>query len=180
MSIPIFLSHPKPHNDAQNVFLGNLRDYLKDTVCLDMDPLTLGETYYDSKNPLAGIRRLMSTSNGVLVVALRRYFIKNGEERRINKHGTAEVKEISGFWMTSPWCHIEAAMAFQLRLPLLIFIESNVHPDGILEKGVVGNYLPELDLDKPVEDYLKQKEFIDNMNTFAGDVRHTWFSRGIP
>jgi hypothetical protein len=180
MPIPIFLSHPKPHNDAQSSFLENLQNYLKDSKGMDLDPLTLGETYYDWQNPLAGIRRLMLTSNGVLVIALRRYFIKNGEERRINKQRTAEVKEISGFWMTSPWCHIEAAMAFQLGLPLLILIESDVHPDGILEKGVVGNYLPEFDLDQSVEDYLKQKEFIDNMNIFAGNVRQKWFLRGIP
>lgn len=177
MTIPIFLSHPKPHNDNQRSFLENLRNYLEHE---GMSPLTLGETYYDWQNPLAGIRRLMITSNGVMVIALRRYFIKDGEERRINKHGTTDVKEISGIWMTSPWCHIEAAMAFQLGLPLLIFIESDVHPDGILEKGVIGNYLPEFDLEEPVEDYLKQKEFKDNMEIFAGKVRQNWFLKGIP
>ena len=53
---------------------------------------------------------------------------------------------ISGKWFTTPWCQIEPAMAFQIGLPVLIFRESGVLAEGILEKGVFGTYMPEFDL----------------------------------
>jgi hypothetical protein len=177
MTIPIFFSTPKPNNDDQEKFIAKIRDYLKSR---GMDPLTLGVTDYDWKSPLSGIRRLMLMSNGVLVIGIKRYIIEKGEERRIDKNGKPESKDISGLSMTSPWCHIETAMAFQLGLPLLILIEKGVYQDGILEKGIVGNYLPEFDLNKSIEDYFKDKEFLDNIGSFEGEVRSTWNSRGFP
>jgi hypothetical protein len=38
-------------------------------------------------------------------------------------------------------------------LPILIFREKDVVDDGILEKGIVGLYMPEFDLDKPFDYY---------------------------
>jgi hypothetical protein len=61
--------------------------------------------------------------------------------------------------MTIPWCHIEAAMAFQLGLPLLIFRKRGVHDDGALERGVTGFYLPEFDLTNACDDYFQKQEW---------------------
>lgn len=47
--------------------------------------------------------------------------------------------DISNKWLTSPYCHIEAAMVFQIELPVLVFREKGVIDDGILEKGVLGS-----------------------------------------
>ena len=38
-------------------------------------------------------------------------------------------------------------MAYQLGLPILIFRQKGVIDDGILERGVVGLYMPEFDLE---------------------------------
>ena len=54
--------------------------------------------------------------------------------------------------MTSPFCHIEPAMAFQLGLPVLVFREKGVLDDGILEKGGCWVYiLSEFDLDFSID-----------------------------
>jgi len=56
-----------------------------------------------------------------------------------------ELKEskIRDMWLTSPYCQIESATAYQLSLPILILREAGVIPEGLLKKGVIGTYMPE-------------------------------------
>jgi hypothetical protein len=96
--------------------------------------------------PMTAIRRLMLECNGVLVIAFRRYWVENGHENFNCDIEGVECKAISGTWMTSPWCHIEAAMGFQLGLPLLVLREQGVLADGLLDRGVRGANYPEFDL----------------------------------
>ena len=143
-------------------------------------PRTLGVTDYDMDAPLTAIRRLMLESNGLITIAFRRAYIEKG----IGKYGTdiSGVKEfeINGQWTTSPYCHIEPAMAFQLGLPILIFREAGVIADGILEKGVTGTYLPEFDLSKNPDYYLTSKEWLQVIGKWEGYVRKVAESRGCP
>jgi hypothetical protein len=63
-------------------------------------------------------------------------------------------------WLTSPWAHIEPAMAYQIGLPVLILRESGVLDDGVLEKGIIGLYMPEFDLAALGEEhYLNSQEW---------------------
>jgi hypothetical protein len=39
--------------------------------------------------------------------------------------------------MTTPYVHLEAAIAFQLGLPILLFVEKGVILEGALESGVM-------------------------------------------
>jgi hypothetical protein len=88
MSIPVFLSFPKPHMQAQLLFVLCNADHLKER---GREGRTLGENEYDMNAPLAGVRRLMLESNGALVVAFRRYWIENGSE----KYG-ADIQAVKG------------------------------------------------------------------------------------
>lgn len=76
---------------------------------------TLGVTDYDMDAPLSAIRRLMLESNGLLTIAFRRTFV----ERGIQQHGTdiegLQENAVKGQWLTTPWAHIEPAMAFSTR-----------------------------------------------------------------
>ena len=50
-------------------------------------------------------------------------------------------------------------MAYQLGLPILILREKGVIEEGILEKGVVGLYMPEFDVEKPLDRYFNSTEW---------------------
>lgn len=86
----------------------------------------------------------MIESNGLLTVAFRRAHIKDGVSKP-NSDINEKEYSISDEWVTSPYCQIEPAMAFQLGLPILIFREKGVIAEGILERGVTGTYLPEFE-----------------------------------
>jgi hypothetical protein len=150
--IPIFLSYPKPYNSNQRDFIAQVSAHLEDNGFV---PRTLGVTDYDMDAPLVKIREMMEECCGLLSIAFRRAHIKDGSGKPLTK----DEYSICGKWLTSPYCHIEPSMAFQLNMPILIFRESGVIDDGILEKGVVGMYLPEFDLDELSENYFKSLEW---------------------
>lgn len=97
-------------------------------------PRILGVTDYDMDAPLKAIRWLMLESNGLLSIAFRRSYVEKGYSKSKSDIGEVEVN-IAGAWITSLYCQIEPAMAFQLGLPVLVLRENGVLEDGILEKG---------------------------------------------
>lgn len=177
MNISIFLSYPKPCSKSQREFIECVRTYLTGR---GFSPRTLGVTDYDMDAPLRAIRRLMRESNGLVTVAFRRTFIEKGASHY--RTDIEELKEIpvDGKWLTSPWAQIEPAMAYQLGLPILIFRESGVFADGILERGVVGLYMPEFDLGKAIGDYFKSAEWSEVMGKWEGFVRGVVDKKGNP
>ena len=92
----------------------------------------------------------MLESNGILVVAFRRTLIEKGVYKPNNIH---DQKVLNNTWITSPYTQIEPAMAFQIGLPILILRENGVLADGILERGVIGTYMPEFSLEDTAPDY---------------------------
>ncbi len=89
-----------------------------------------------------------------------------------------ETDTINDKWLTSPYCQIEPAMAFQLGLPILIFREKGVIQEGILEKGVIGTYLPEFDLDEPIEEYFKKQEWKQLIDKWDRYVKNVYEQKG--
>ena len=75
--------------------------------------------------------------NGLLAIALKRTHIEKGYQYKNKK-----LQDINNKWLTSPYCKNEPAMAFQLGLPILILRDKSVISDGILEKGVIDNFMP--------------------------------------
>jgi hypothetical protein len=177
MRISIFLSYPKPCFSKQQTFISRITDFLKSQ---GFEPRTLGVTDYDMDAPLKAIRRLMIESNGLITIAFRRTFIAEGTMQYRTDINGLEEKPISGRWMTTPWSHIEAAMAYQLGLPILIFREKGVVDDGILERGVVGLYMPEFDLDKLGDEYFTSAEWSGIIGKWEGYVRAVVEKKGSP
>ncbi len=176
MKISVFLSYPKPYLKVQRDFIDSVIEYL---LSRGLEPRTLGVTDYDMEEPLIAIRRLMMESNGLLTVAFRRGYIENGQGKPDSDIGESYY-DLSNRWITSPYCQIEPAMAFQLGIPILILRESGVIADGILEKGVTGTYLPEFDLDNPVSQYLNSCEWQQLIGKWEGCVRRVVESKGRP
>ena len=176
MKISVFLSYPKPYLKVQRDFIDSVIEYL---LSRGLEPRTLGVTDYDMEEPLIAIRRVMMESNGLLTVAFRRGYIENGQGKPDSDIGESYY-DLSNRWITSPYCQIEPAMAFQLGIPILILRESGVIADGILEKGVTGTYLPEFDLDNPVSQYLNSCEWQQLIGKWEGCVRRVVESKGRP
>lgn len=172
----VFLSYPKPYLKRQEDFIQRIIAYLEKR---DFLPRTLGVTDYDMDAPLTAIRRLMLESNGLITIAFRRCFIKHGVGKPCSDLGEEEYS-ISGQWLTSPYCQIEPAMAFQLGLPVLILREKGVIADGILEKGALGVYMPEFDLDNNIDDYFESKEWGQIIRKWEGYVRKVVENKGRP
>jgi hypothetical protein len=177
MNIPIFLSYPKPFLKKQQEFIEGITTYLAER---SFAPRTLGVTDYDVSEPLTAIRRLMLESNGVLVIAFRRYEIINGRANPNSDIDNIKGHDLSNQWQTSPWCQIEPAMAFQIGLPILILREKGVIADGILEKGVIGTYMSEFDLDGSLDTYFLSQQWKQIIAIWEGYVRRVVENKGHP
>jgi hypothetical protein len=174
--IPIFLSYPKPFNKKQVQFITDIKQYLDDRGFIGR---TLGVTDYDMDEPLTAIRRLMLECNGIITIALKRVKIEIGSGKPDSDIGDISYS-INDKWFTSPYCQIEPAMAFQIGLPILIFREKGVIAEGLLEKGVSGIYLPEIDLDDTLNKYLASDECRQIIGKWEGFVRQVVENKGKP
>jgi len=177
MSISIFLSYPKPHLKKQETFIESLKNYLTGR---GFSPKTLGVNEYDMDVPLTSIRRLMLESNGIITIAFRRLFVEHGTFRKDADILGVDENHYDGFWLTSPYCHIEPAMAYQLGLPILIVREKGVHMEGLLERGAVGTYLPEFSLDGDPTEYFRTPEWNSLIGKWEGYVRSVVDVKGKP
>lgn len=176
MKTSVFLSYPQPYLKRQEDFVRLIIKYLRER---GFEPRTLGVTDYDINEPLAAIRRLMLESNGLITIAFRRSLIKSGISKPESDIGKSAC-QLTGNWLTSPYCQIEPAMAFQLGLPILILKEKGVIPEGILEKGVTGTYLPEFNLEDSVSEYLDSEEWRQLIGKWEGYVRNVSENKGRP
>ncbi len=177
MKISIFLSYPRPHQSRQQGFIDALCDYLRSR---GFAARTLGVTDYDMDVPLKAIRRLMLESHGLITVAFRRTFVQCSVSRKDPDLPGAVESAARDYWLTSPYCQIEPAMAYQIGLPTLILREAGVLCDGLLDRGVVGVYMPEFCLDRSPTEYLSSDEWADLIGKWEGYVRAVVDHRGSP
>lgn len=177
MRSPIFFSYPKPWSAEQDDLVGRVSAYLSDR---GFEPRTLGVTDYDMDAPLKAIRRLMLESNGLVTVATRRVRIERGAAMVRSADRTLREESLLDQWLTTPWAHIEAAMAYQLGLPILIFREKGVLADGLLEDGVVGFYMPEIDPHGDLDAYFASPAWIQPLGQWEGRVRRVIEHKGEP
>ena len=177
MPVSVFLSHPQPVNDEQKEFIGKLSLWLGTRGFM---PRTLGVTDYSDAAPLEGIRGLMSECNGLICIAFRRTHVESGTKTvRVGKN--YQSKPMNDQWLTSPWAQIEPAMAYQIGLPVLVLRESGVLDDGVLEKGIIGLYMPEFDLGiSDDEHYLDSQEWVQISTGWEQHVRTVVRNKGRP
>ncbi|MBN1611255.1 MAG: hypothetical protein JW940_31775 [Polyangiaceae bacterium] len=176
MAIPVFLSYPQPHITEQVDFVREVAAYLRTR---GLEPRTLGVNEYDTDAPLTAIRRLMLESNGLITIAFRRLWIDQATWKKDANMESVVATPFVESWLTSPWCHIEPAMAFQLGLPILLLRERGVLADGILEKGVVGMYVPEFTADT-ASGFLHSLEWNELVAKWEGQVRSVREAKGRP
>ena len=136
----VFLSVGRPHDAAQAAFLMKLEASLR---ARRMEPWTLGRSDYDYRNPLRAIRSSMMECHGAVIVGLERSYSPILFERR----GSPDQRRITHVASSTPWNQLEAGMAYQLELPLLILKERALRAEGILDPAIGDYFVTEFDID---------------------------------
>lgn len=172
----IFFSYPTPWATEQEEIIARVCAYLEQR---GFEPRTLGVTDYDMDAPLHAVRRLMLECNGLVTIALRRTHVIEGVKKHPSETDASIDVSLDDRWLTTPWPHIEAAMAFQLGLPILVFREQGVVADGVLEQGVVGTYMPEIPSGN-MGDYFSSPQWTQPMGQWEGRVRRVIEQKGRP
>lgn len=148
MTKEIFLSVGGTANDEQERFVQALESRLR---AEGLSPNTVGRNMFSSDAPLRTIETLMDRCVGTVVLALERSYFPEG----IDKRGGSSEKILTNIALPTPWNHIEAAMSYSRRLPLLVIVEEGLKHEGLLEPGYDW-YVQTIPLD---EAYFSSTEF---------------------
>lgn len=123
----VFLSVGRISNAEQETFLKKLEEKLTKR---DLHTKTIGRNTFTSAQPLERIREVMRQSRGLIVLAYERTVIETGIE-----HGPLgdDPTKLEGRLLSTPWHHVELAMAKMLELPTFVVLQKGVHQEGLLE-----------------------------------------------
>ncbi len=127
MPIKVFVSAGTPADDSQRIFRDAVVNAIKLTGLI---PRLMDNRDWDYRNPLRGITRAMSECCGVVVVAYARYQVDLGAELR--EGGGRPLESIA---FPTAWNQIEAAMAYEKGLPLLVVAEKRLRREALLDSG---------------------------------------------
>ncbi|MGJ4997289.1 hypothetical protein ACQR0Z_22895 [Bradyrhizobium sp. HKCCYLS3077] len=144
----VFLSVGAASNEEQEAFVRAVEDRLRSE---GLNPQTVGRNAFSSDAPLKKVVELFDNCHGAVVIALERTFFPSG----IDKRGGPSETQLSNVRLPTPWNHIEAAMAYSRRLPLMVLVESGLKSEGLLERGYDW-YVQSI---KPVPSALTTNEF---------------------
>jgi hypothetical protein len=157
----VFLSVGAPHLAVQTQFLERVERSLR---ARGFRCQTLGRNNYDNRNPLRAIRDLMLHCDGAVIVGFERRFARTAIEKR----GASGERTLKDVRTATPWNHLEAGMAFQLDLPLLILKDRTIHAEGILDQAV-GEYLV-FEFDLPAEARSLSRPMKKTIETWSAQV----------
>ncbi|MCB0518847.1 MAG: hypothetical protein H6577_22060 [Lewinellaceae bacterium] len=158
-TIPVFFSRGTPYNDAQkkfmDYFIGRFEQY----------GLRLETPMWSSENPLLPVREKMKEVYGCIVLALERMQAVES----IYKPGSPKEEKFREEFFPTPWVQMEAAMAYQQELPLLIFSEKKLKTEGMIEMGVHEFRIFKVNAEQPEE---LDEEFYKNLiESWAAKVK---------
>lgn len=124
----IFISVGGTANDQQERFVCLLEERLRSEGLI---PHTVGRNTFSVDAPLRTVEQLIDKCVGTVVVALERSYFPGGLEKR----GGDLEKVLEEIRLATPWNHIEAAMSYVKRKPLLVIVERGLKSEGLLEPG---------------------------------------------
>lgn len=126
----VFISMGTPFTEQYSKFRDELESLLRDRC--NVNPRIIGKNEYPAGNPLSHIRNVMRECHGIVIVAYERTLIKTGIEKR----GGQDAKEINGRTYTTPWNHIESAIAYSLSLPIYVLCQHGLTEEGLIESKI--------------------------------------------
>lgn len=137
----VFISHPTPCNKDQKFFLSLIKKELEQ---YDLNPINLGQNNWSFESPLKPIKTLMEGCVAAIVIGLERHHCYIGYEKEFTK----DSKETLHKYTSSPWVHIEAGMAYQKGIPLLILKENKIYEEGIFDPQISNSFIFNFELKK--------------------------------
>jgi len=140
-TINVFISHPTPYNKYQEAFLVLIELELEKH---GLNPTNLGKNNWNFRSPLKPIKEIMDTCVAAIIIGLERHHSLIGYEKEFSKSS----KELIHKYSSSPWIQIEAGMAYQAGLPILILKEDKVYDEGILDPQISDSFVFEFELKK--------------------------------
>jgi hypothetical protein len=164
----IYLSVGSKLNDAQEAFVKSLEARIK---AAGMTTHTLGRSEFSSDAPLIAVKALMDTCDGAIVLALERLRFTEGLERP----ESADEKPLGPTSLPTAWNQIEATLAYERRLPLLVIVDEKVRQDGMLE----AKYDWYVETINTVVEQLDSLEFVARMRHFGEKVQEKYRMRSV-
>lgn len=143
MATNVFLSCGSVCTEAQERFVSAVEQHFEAN---GLRPLTIGRTVFDHGQPLKLVDKVMRRCAGAAILGYERMHIADGMERR----GSSRAAAVRDAVTPTPWNQIEAAMAYTLRLPLLVIAENGLRKEGLLEPGYDWRVVT-VDLAQPLE-----------------------------
>ncbi|QDT78417.1 hypothetical protein Mal35_18660 [Gimesia maris] len=158
MPAKVFVSVGSPADVTQKKFREAIISAIETT---GLTPRVMSNRDWDYKNPLRGLRRAMSDCSGAIVIAYARYEFPNGIEKR-----TPRSKPLRETAFPTSWNQIEAAMAYEKGLPLLVVAQTGLRPDAMFENsGDIRPYWTDLD-----PEVCHSDGFLGYLNSWKEDV----------
>jgi hypothetical protein len=156
----VFVSKPNALNETQRTFWSRLSAILAER---GLTARTLGETDYPNSAPMEAVRQLLAECDGAIVLGLAQLEVQSGEL----KPGTPSARGASGTRWPTPWNHIEAAMAYVLKRPLLIIHEPGVS-GGVFDVGSSDRFIHQAELS---HEWLASPRFLQPFNEWSLEVQ---------
>ncbi len=172
--IPIFLSTTTHLNDNQQRFLNRLILEIENALLFPRT-LPLSESYPESI--LTDIRRLVSSSYGMLAVNLRRFKIQTVD---VN---AGPLPPSTPFWIGSVYSQVEPSMAFQFGLPLLLVREEDTDANnGIWAGGIapLNLFIVWHSETQTVEQFFNTPEWRSAFANWSAQVRNAFYIQTEP
>ncbi|MGF7118377.1 hypothetical protein [Methanobacterium oryzae] len=142
--ISVFLSMGTPHKNIQQEYRDELNSYFESQGIIAE---TLGATFWSNEAPLIPIKKKMKEVHGAAILGMERIHLISGCEKP-GSHSPSKLEEL---YFSTVWNHIEASMAYQTGLPLLILKEDKLFPEGIFDRGIHEWYIVEINPENPEE-----------------------------
>jgi hypothetical protein len=172
--IPIFLSTTTHLNDKQNQFLNRLILEIENALLFPRT-LPLSESYPEII--LTDIRRLVSSSYGMLAMNFRRFFVD------IVNTNVGQPPSTTPFWEGSVYSQVEPSMAFQFGLPLLLVREDNTDENnGIWAGGIapLNTFIIWDSENQTVDEFFSTIEWREAFANWSAEVRNAYYIQTEP
>src|SRR5262249_5149968 len=126
-------------------------------------------TDYPAKSPMTEILMLARRCSGGVIFGFSQFETDKG----VWKRGTPDEKCQRGvIAFPTPWNHLEAAVLYALRMPLLVFKEKQIS-GGIFDKGVADLFIHEMPLPKLTKS--TRGALREVIRKFAADVQTRYY-----
>lgn len=133
--INIFISRP---TWIAEEFKEGLTGFLSFLDTHDITPRTLGSTDYPTESPLDEVITIMDDCKGAIILGYPQIYVLSSVIKESGK---------DDFLLPTEWNHIEAALAYMKKMPLLIIHHKGI-TRGIFEHGAISKFIYEKDLSK--------------------------------